>query len=794
MTEESHERLGFTGRRESTGATASFLISLIAIVGLTVAMFADVLFATKQTVLSNEHTDLFLQFVFWRDFGFSQMRQGNLALWNPHIFSGAPFLGGFQSALLYPFNLVYLLMPLAKAINVTIAWHVFLAGIFMYFWAWYRRLHPLACFLSAVLIMFCGAHFWHIYAGHLANLCTMVWAPLVFLSIDALYEQRSFVWSLLGMFAVTMQILAGHPQYVFIIAVAGAIYSAFCFVTAQQRIRVAAGYVCIYLGAAAMGAVQLFTGIQASGETVRSIGLTYELASMFSFPPENLITLLAPDFFGTKPFVDYWGRCYLWEMCLFLSVTGLVLATYGAFRASHRVRRFSVWMVSILLVLALGAHTPVFKILYHWIPLFNKFRSMSKFIFPASLFITMLAAIGLDHLIRQGRDSRKSVLFVLVSGIAVTGLAFFIRHAVLTTDPGHWWQQIMQAVYKTKESYFPAEKYSDAAFVRQAGVSASMSLAIAAGKLFLLSFLLWLAKSWRKATYVIVILAVVEVCSFARSTIDTFDLGSTQIAAVNRLLAKNPGDYRILNTAFPNSAMSNGAQDLWGYDPGVLLRYAQFMSFTQGQDPDKATQYLFFPRFHELYGMLRGRFYFLVDNNKLRILQAENVMPRLQLIQEYRVITDRDKIFEAMADSRFDPRQTVILETLPDPEPIESDQGGRVSILDSSTDHLTIEGDLPSPAILLITDVYSKGWHVQPLPGSSQERYDILPANYVLRAVPLSKGHHHFRIEYLPVAFQIGRWVSIVSIVLYLGLLGRYCVTSQVVRAKLPRLSRPTGN
>ena len=750
---------------------ASFFISMGGLLLLTIALFGHVLFTSKQTVLSNQHTDLFMQFVFWRDFGFSQMRQANLALWNPHIFSGTPFLGGFQSALLYPLNLLYLVLPLVRAINVTIVLHVLLAGIFMYLWTWHRRLHPAACFLAAVLMMFSGTHFLHIYAGHLANLCTMIWAPVVFLSFDALFEKRSFLWCLLGAFAVTMQILAGHPQYVFFTALAAGIYGTFCVVKSAQRVRLAAGYLAIYLAAAAMGAVQLFTGLQASGETIRSIGLPYEMAAMFSFPPENLITLLAPDFFGKETPFDYWGRCYLWEMSLFFSVTGLVLAIYAASCASRQLKRFSVWMVLILLLLALGDHTPLFKILYHWIPPFDKFRSISKFTFPASLFLIMLAAIGLDHLIRKGEAPWKVVSAVLSSAVLLAVLAFFIRHTALTKDSANWWQQVMYWVYETKESYLPPQNYSNIGFIRKAGMTASSSLLLAAGTLVVLSFLLWLSKFWNKASHAIVFLAVIEVFTFAKSSLDTFEMESTQNTTVSQLLVNHPGDYRILNLAFPNGAMSSGAQDLWGYDPGVLRRYAQFMAFTQGQDPDQATQYLFFRKYHKLYTMLRCRFFGSFKDNRLYISEANDVMPRLHFIKDYRVITDRDQIFAAMSDPGFNPRKTVILETSPTPQPIPSNKKGEVSILNLSTDHMMIEASVPDPTILLITDNYSKGWQVRPMDGSSQKKYDILPANYVLRAIPLRSGYHQICVEYLPSAFEIGKWTSISSSLIYLGLL-----------------------
>ena len=114
-------------------------------------MFADVLF-DPQHVLGWKNTDLMLQFLPWRAFGFSQLRAGHLPLWNPHVFCGTPFFGGFQSALLYPLNVLFLLLPLGAAINWSIALHVFLAGAFTYLWARNRGLRPLAGLLAGASV------------------------------------------------------------------------------------------------------------------------------------------------------------------------------------------------------------------------------------------------------------------------------------------------------------------------------------------------------------------------------------------------------------------------------------------------------------------------------------------------------------------------------------------------------------------------------------------------------------------------------------------------------------------
>jgi len=777
---ESNENGGVKSRGHSQHAFlhtpfSRSAVALAVLFLLALAMFGDVLFTTQSVVLSSRNADLFNQFIHWRKFGFEQLRHGNLALWNPHLFSGAPFFGGFQSALLYPPNFLFLILPLAKAINFGIALHVFLGGAFTYFWATNRGLHPLASFLSAVMFMFCGAHFLHIYAGHLPNLCTLIWAPLLFLAIDRLFAIPSLGPCLLGTFAVAMQILAGHPQYVFYTAVAATIYSALCLIKSASRLKVSVGFIAIYLGGAALSAVQLLTGLAESRETLRSIGTSYEFAAMFSFPPENLLTLVAPTFFGNLKDVPYWGRCYLWEMSLFFSVTGLVLAIYGAAGGERATRRFSVSMVVILFVLALGAHTPLFEFLYKFVPGFDKFRGNSKFIFLASLFLAMLAGIGLDGLLKTRRVTRSLILFPLIAGVVLATTALCLRGVASPVQPDGAWTKILNAIYATKESYLPGQIYGDAGFQLQTCRHAAGSLAVAAVTFALVSGLFFVARRSPQFLPALVVVAVVELFIFARSSLATFDLAAADTPGLKTFLAEHPGDYRILNQTGPNVALSLPANDLWGYDPGVLLRYAEFMAFTQGMNPDEVTQYIPFRRMHRLYSMLRCRFAFVPGKKgAVRRLEFNDVLPRLLLVQRYRVMGGRNEMFTAMDQPSFNPREEVLLENVPTPAPTPTKEQGTVKLVDSSTDRLTIEADLPSPAILLITDTYANGWRARALPESSQQQYQVTPANYCLRAIPLAAGHHRIRVEYTPVAFRIGVCVSIISLLAFVMLAARW--------------------
>jgi hypothetical protein len=740
------------------------LVCLAALAVLTVVMFSEVLFAATPLVLSNPNTDLAGQFLGWRAFGFGELARGNLALWNPHLFSGAPFFGGFQAALLYPPNALFLVLPLHQAVNWTIALHVFLAGAFTFAWAAYRGLQPAAACVAAVMFMFGGAHFFHIYAGHLSNLCTMVWAPLLFLAIDALAEAPSLRWTLLGMFALAMPVLAGHPQYVFYTAVAAAAYAALCLLAARQRRRLLAALVAVVLGAAALSAVQWLTGWQESRETLRSVGLRPEFAGMFSLPPENFVTLVAPKFFGDLTTVPYWGRWYLWEMSLFIGVTGLVLAIVGTLWGESRGRRSSLALIALLVVLALGNHTPLFALLYDWLPGFDHFRGHSKAMALASLFAAMLAGSGCNELL-NGR--RLPISFAV--GVAAAAVALFLAAWLVLVSAGEpltgsRWHALMLAVRDSGESYLPPVAYDDPELVLRAGRTAARSLLIAAVTAAIVALVLVGRRAYPAAVWLLPALLVAELFVFARGTLDSFDPAQANVSAATRYLESHPGDYRIHDHGVPNAALRSGAFELWGDDPGATLRYAQLVALTQAVPPDEATQYVSFSRDHALLGMLRRRAIFSADGGPAPASESLDALPHVLVVPRYRVVTDRDQLFAALDSPTFNPRDEVLLESPPRLQAATAGGSpGTATIVDSSSDHLTIEAETPSPAVLLITDAYASGWRAQALPGSTQQEYHVMPGNHCLRAIPLTAGRHRLRLEYAPSGFRIGRWISLLA-------------------------------
>ena len=282
-----------------------------ALLGLTIAIFADVLFMPGNRVLSGPGEDTYTYFLYQRQFGFEQLRAGNFPLWNPHMYSGAPFFGCFQSAMLYPPNwILYLTLPLAQAISYEFVLHVFLLGLFVALWARHYGLHPMAALLAGCLAMFSLPYFGSVFAGHEAPMDSMAWTPLVLLSVDSLLDQPSVKWVLIGIFAVSMLILAGYPPILFTTIVTCAIYGAMRLIKAPRPAMTVLAVSLVGAGAFLICAAQLWAGLQASSEGLRQHGLPLAIASSLSLSFDNLLTLVVPHFFGGGGFLsgEVWGE------------------------------------------------------------------------------------------------------------------------------------------------------------------------------------------------------------------------------------------------------------------------------------------------------------------------------------------------------------------------------------------------------------------------------------------------------------------------------------------------------
>jgi len=276
--------------------------------------------------------DLIIQNYAWKRFVLTSLKGGEIPLWNPYLFAGAPFLANGQHAALYPFSLLFLVIPLAKAYGWFALSQVWLAGISMYLFSRILGLRRGSAALAGFVYQ--GAQFLIVSAAVFPMIAAaVVWLPLLLGCIERVIttlfglserHHRVVLWAAAGSIALGCQILAGHAEFTYYTLLVMGLYALWRVGTqawiARDESRVAnresgvatSGISLVvrrsslaFLWLAAMvgtglliGAIQLVPLFEVGRINFRAGSASFEEVRSWAYPPRNAITFLLPDFFG----------------------------------------------------------------------------------------------------------------------------------------------------------------------------------------------------------------------------------------------------------------------------------------------------------------------------------------------------------------------------------------------------------------------------------------------------------------------------------------------------------------
>ena len=328
-------------------------------------------------------------------------KTGHIPLWNPYSFGGQPLFASLQTGILYPPNLLLLILPVAWAFNATIALHFLLAGVFIFLLC--RRLggSPGAGLLAAISFTFGG----FLLSVHnvVSTLQSVTWAPLIFFFLLKALGRGTWSLVLLTALAVLVQFLGGGIEVFLLTQVLvlflglfpGTLLPEKEFIPLIGRLKALAAIYLLFLG---LGAVQILPFLEMVQQSFRSTGFSYEEATRWSLAWRELVYIFLPDFFwrGTK----YYYVDQNWLKSIYLGVVPLLLVFFYFLGRDRRRIWFGIFMI-IPLVMALGKNTPFYGLLYAAVPGLSKIHYPVKFFFLTNLFLCLLTGLGWDALAQR---------------------------------------------------------------------------------------------------------------------------------------------------------------------------------------------------------------------------------------------------------------------------------------------------------------------------------------------------------------------------------------------------------
>lgn len=210
-----------------------------------------------------------------------------------------------------------------------------------------------------------------------------------------------------------------------------------------------------------------------------------------------------------------------------------------------------------------------------------------------------------------------------------------------------------------------------------------------------------------------------------------------------------------------------GLDQVCGYEPMMLRRYAETMNAAGGHAPGRDVVILASVGPHPVIQMLATRIWLLGYAGTLRTF--ENPLPRSWVVNNAVVIEDKVLRLKALAKGPWDPAKTVILESYPaDAPPVPTEKpAGRTKVLARSPGYYEIEAENDADAYLVLSEAYYPGWRAE----VDGRPADVLPANHLIQTIRLPAGKHVVRFQYRSRFLALGFAVAALAALVPVGLL-----------------------
>ncbi|MCK6629598.1 MAG: flippase [Anaerolineae bacterium] len=264
-------------------------------------------------------SDLILENYVWKKFIRESLAAGQLPLWNPYILSGQPFLANGQHSALYPFSLIFYILPLEKAYGWFTVSQLWLAGLAMYVFLRVLRVTRLGALIGG--ITYSLSAFFIVSVVFTMIIAGAAWLPLLLAFIEIIIRKQEekgltgyspIPYVVAGALTLGVQTLAGHVEITYyVLLVSG--YYALCRLlilwrrqaTTRFALRLAGWLlVMVFLGLG-LGVVQLGPMYEVVTQNFRDNSVTLAQVREWALPLRRLISFVIPDFFGSPAHHGY---------------------------------------------------------------------------------------------------------------------------------------------------------------------------------------------------------------------------------------------------------------------------------------------------------------------------------------------------------------------------------------------------------------------------------------------------------------------------------------------------------
>ena len=753
----------------------------------------------------------------------------DVTLWSNSMFGGMPV---YQISMQQPYNVLQYAeklihafpRPASNAILYLICFYILLLAF---------GFKPWQAVVGAIGFTFASYNFIIIAAGHNSKAITIAYmAPLIG-SVFLAFRRKRLLGGVLTAFFLSLAIRANHIQILYytllILLFFGVVEFIFSFREKTlpdflKSIGVLAVAAVIAIG---MNATSLLTTYEYSHYTMRgkSNGLTADTQSaqeglnkdyitQWSYGVDETMTLLIPNFKGgasggaldiksetaqhlknlgvpdtqIKEIVQqmplYWGTqpgtsgpVYFGAIVLFLFVLSLFIVD----------RRTKWWLVPVIiltLMLSWGKNfMPLTDFFIDYIPMYNKFRTVSMILVATGFGVALLAFMGMREVYEGNITRDKLSKSILLSAAITAGISLIF--ALIPSLAGNFvspQDASFQGDYAFLKDTLPLDRK---AMLRG---DAWRSVAfIVLGALILWTY----AKGYLKKNVSLALLGffiLLDLLPVAKRYLNDDNFATkrpkqlVQMTPADEMVLQDKSQYRILDATvnlFNDATPSFYHKNIGGYHAAKLRRYQElinmqlereigqlFGAFGAATTPESIQ-----PTMDSLGILNMLNLKYVIYNKQAPPLVNPYNNGNAWFVNNIRVAADANEEMKLLGE--IDTKKEVVIDkslasTLP--ATITPDSAAKISLKSYKPNHLIYSVDTKSDQVAVFSEIfYDKGWKAT-INGSEVPYTRV---NYLLRGMPLKAGTYELEFRFAPESYRIGNIIALIcSLLMILGIAG----------------------